>query len=119
MPQHVRRRTDLGAAVDEAVDLLAPRRERHRPVEAGDAARMKLVQLPGETDHGAPAERDDDGAGAETVDAAPAGPVEGRLALEVANLDLRERVPDERQRLDRAEQQDVPVLAAEEEPRPR
>ena len=45
-------------------------------------------------------------------------PVERRLALEEADLDLRERVPHERQRLDRAEQQDVAVLAAEHEPRP-
>ena len=43
----------------------------------------------------------------------------GRLALEETELDLRERVPHERQRLDRAEQQDVAVLAAEQQPRPR
>ena len=56
--------------------------------------------------------------GPRPVIAAPAGPVERRLALEEADLDLRERVPDERQRLDRAEQEDVAVLAAEHEPRP-
>ena len=46
-------------------------------------------------------------------------PVERRLALEEAHLDLRERVADERQRLDRAEQEDVAVLTAEHEARPR
>src|SRR5579884_2456338 len=60
---------------------------------------MELVELAGEADHRAAAERDDDRAGAEAVDAAPADPVERRLALEEAELDLRERVPDERQRL--------------------
>src|SRR6478672_9639729 len=116
--EHVGRGTHLRAAVDEAVDLLAPRGERHRAVEARDAARVELVQLAGEADHGAAAEGDDHRARAEAGDAAAAGPVERRLALEVANLDLRKRVPHERQRLDGTEQQDVPVLAAEQEPRP-
>ena len=80
---------------------------------------MELVQLAGEADHGAAAEGDDDRARPEAGDAAAADPVERRLALEEAQLDLRERVPHERQRLDRAEQQDVAVLAAEHEPRPR
>ena len=119
VPDHVGRRAHLGGARDEAVDLLAPRRERHRAVEHGDAARMQLVQLAGEPDHRAAAERDDDGARPETGDAALAEPVERRLALEEAQLGVRERVLDERQRLDRAEQQDVPVLAAEHQPRPR
>src|SRR6478609_2383826 len=116
--EHVGRGTHLRPAVDEAVDLLSPRRERHRAVEAGDTTRMELVQLAGEADHGAAAEGDDHRARAKAGDAAAAGPVERRLALAVANLDLRERVPHERQRLDRAEQQDVSVLAAEQEPRP-
>ena len=47
------------------------------------------------------------------------GPVERRLALEEADLGLRKRVLDERERLDGAEQEDVAVLAGEEEPRPR
>ena len=79
---------------------------------------MELVQLAGEADHGTAAEGDDDRAGTEAVDAAPAGPVERRLALEEPDLGLRERVPDERQRLDGTEQEDVAVLAAEQEPRP-
>src|SRR6476659_873387 len=94
--EHVGRGTHLRPAVDEAVDLLFPRRERHRAVEAGDTTRMELVQLAGEADHGAAAEGDDHRAGAETGDAAAACPVERCLALEVANLDLRERVPHER-----------------------
>ena len=57
--------------------------------------------------------------GAEADDAALADPVERRLALEEADLRVGERVPDERQRLDGAEQEDVAVLAAEHEPRPR
>ena len=51
--EHVGRRADLGRAGDEAVDLLAPRRERHRAVEHGDPAGMQLVQLSREPDHGA------------------------------------------------------------------
>ena len=117
--EHVGRRAHLGRAGDEAVDLLAPRRERHRAVQHRDLARMELVELAGEADHGAAAERDDDGSRPEPGDAALADPVERRLALEEANLHVRERVPHERQRLDRAEQQDVAVLAAEHEPRPR
>ena len=57
--------------------------------------------------------------GPSPVIAALADPVERRLPLEEAHLDLRERVPHERQRLDRAEQEDVAVLAAEHEARPR
>src|SRR5690242_21960933 len=50
--EDVGRRAHLRAAVDEAVDLLPPRRERHRAVEAGDATRVELVQLAREADHG-------------------------------------------------------------------
>jgi hypothetical protein len=119
VPEDVGRRADLGAAGNEAVDLLAPRRERHRPVEAGDGAGMQLVQLAGEPDHGAAAEGDDDGPRAQAGDRAAAGPVERRLALEEANLGPRKRVPNEWQRLDRAQQQDVPVFATQEEACPR
>ena len=58
--EDVGRGAHLGLAGDEAVDLLAPRRERHRAVETRDAARVELVQLAREADHGAPRERDDD-----------------------------------------------------------
>ena len=80
---------------------------------------MQLVQLAREADHRAAAEGHDDRAGAQAGDRAAARPIERRLALEEADLGLGKRVPDERQRLDRAEQQDVPVLPAEQEPRPR
>src|SRR5260221_2612520 len=58
--EHVGRRAHLCRTGDEAVDLLAPRRERHGAVENRNAARMQLIQLAAETDHGAAAERDDD-----------------------------------------------------------
>ena len=119
VPEHVGRRAHLRGARDEAVDLLAARRERHRAVEHGDAAGVQLVQLAGEPDHRLAAERDDDGARLQAGDAALAEPVERRLALEEAELRIGKRVLDERQRLDRAEQEDVAVLAAEHEPRPR
>src|SRR5262249_59042904 len=73
VPENVGCRTDLRAAIDEAVDLLPPRGKRHRAVEARDPARVKLVQLAGDADHSATAERDDHGAGTETVDAPAAG----------------------------------------------
>ena len=37
--EHVGRDADVGRAAEEAVDLLAARRERHRPVEHRDPAR--------------------------------------------------------------------------------
>src|SRR6266404_8373999 len=77
--EHVGRRAHLCRTGDEAVDLLAPRRERHRAVEHRDAAGVQLVQLAGEPDHGAAAERDDDRARAEPGDAALAEPVEQRF----------------------------------------
>src|SRR5437764_4448667 len=117
--EDVGRSADLRTSIDEAIDLLPPRGERHGAVETGDTTGMEPVQLARQADHGAATERDDHRAGAETVDSAPPGPVERRLPLEEANLDPRERVPDERQRLDGAEQQDVAVLAAQQEPCPR
>ena len=79
---------------------------------------LAAVQLAGEREHGAPAERDDNGARLEALEGDRPRPVERRLALEEADLGLRKRVLDERQRLDRAEQEDVPVLAGEQQPRP-
>ena len=117
--EHVRRRAHLRGARKEPVDLLAPRRKRHGSVQHGDLARMQQVQLAREPDHGATAERDDDSPRPKPNDPAPADPVERRLALEEPHVDLRERMPDERQRLDRSEQQDVAIIAAEHQPRPR
>jgi hypothetical protein len=119
VPQDVGGGADRCAAGDEAVDLLPPRRERHRAVEAGDCARVQLVQLAREADHRAAAEGHDDRAGAQAGDRAAARPVERSLALEEADLGLGKRVPHERQRLHGAEQQDVPVFAADQEARPR
>ena len=50
------------APLEEAVDLLAPRAERHRAVEHGDAARVEPVDLAREREHRLAAEGDDDGA---------------------------------------------------------
>jgi len=118
VPEHVGRGAHLCGAGDEAVDLLATRRERHCAVQHGDAAGMKLVQLARQPDHSLAAEGDDNRALLQAGDTALAEPVERRLALEEAKLRVGERVLDERQRLDRAEQEDVPVLAAEHEARP-
>ena len=96
----------------------ASRGERHRAVEDGDAARLPAVQLPGEREHGAAAEGDDDRPGLRLWKETRAGPVERRLALEEADLGVGEGVLDERQRLDGAEQEDVPVLAGEQQARP-
>ena len=60
VPEDVGRDADVGRAGQEAVDLLAPRRERHRAVEHGDPARVQPVHLAREREHGLAAERDDD-----------------------------------------------------------
>ena len=57
--EHVGSDADVRAAVEEAVDLLAPRRERHRAVEHRDPTRMQPVDLAGEREHRLAAERDD------------------------------------------------------------
>ena len=107
------------APVEEAVDLLAARRERHRAVEHRDAVGPEPVDLAGEREHGLAAERDDDRARRERPQLARADELERQLPLEDAELGVRERVPDERQRVERAEQEDVAVLAGEQQPRPR
>jgi len=118
MAEDVGRCAHLGGAGEESVDLLPPRRERHRPVQRGDAAGVQLVQLAGDADDCAAAERDDDRPRPQARDRLPPDPVERRLALEEADVRVRERMPDERQRLHRAEQQDVPVFPAEHQSRP-
>src|SRR5205807_681464 len=75
-------RADLRGAGEEAVDLLAARRERHGAVQHRGLAGMVLVQVAGEPDHGATTERDDDRARPQTGDAAAADPLERSLALE-------------------------------------
>ena len=78
----------VACAVHEALDLEPPRRERHRAVEHGDLPRLPAVQLAGEREHGAAAERDDDRAGPQALERDRARPVERRLALEEADLGL-------------------------------
>ena len=108
----------VACAVHEALDLEPARRERHRAVEHRDLPRLAAVELAGEREHRAPAERDDDRAGLQALERDRPRPVERRLALEEADLGLGKRVLHERERLDRAEQEDVPVLAGEQQPRP-
>ena len=118
VPEHVRRATDVGITVHEPLDLEPAGRQRHRAVEHGDLPRLPAVQLAGKCEHGAAAEGDDDGAATKALKRDRARPVQRRLALEEAHLGLRESVLDQRQRLDCAEEQDVPVLAREQQPRP-
>jgi hypothetical protein len=118
VPEHVRRAADVGLAVHEPLDLEPARSEWHRAVEDGDASRAAAVELAREREHGAPAERDHDRSRLQALERHLARPVERRLALEEADLGLRKRVLDERQRLDGPEQQDVLVLAREQQPRP-
>ena len=68
VPEDVGRAADVGLSADEAVDLEAARRERHRAVEDGDPARVPPVQLAREREHGAPAEGDDHRARAEALE---------------------------------------------------
>ena len=118
MPEHVRRDADVGGSREEAVDLLASRRERHRAVENGDAARMQSIHLPGEREHRAAAERDDDRARRQRPERPLADELERELPLEDLQLVLGERALDERERIDGAEKEDLAVLAGEQQPRP-
>ena len=82
-------------AGDESLDLLAPGRERHRPVENRDAARVQSVHLAREREHGAAAERDDDGSGCERPQCSRADELERELPLEDLQLVRGERAVDE------------------------
>ena len=104
--------------LEEAVDLLASRAERHGAVEDGDPVGVEPVQLPREREHRLAAERDDDRARRETAERALADELEREDPLEHLHLGLRERLQDERLCVERAEQEDVAVLAREQEPRP-
>ena len=57
--EHVGGDAHVGAALEEPVDLLAPRRERHRPVEHRYAARVQTVDLARQREHRLAAERDE------------------------------------------------------------
>ena len=67
---------DVGGAVQEAVDLDAPRRERHRAVEDGHSTWVAAGQLTGQGEHGAAAEGDDDRARLQAAEGDRARPVE-------------------------------------------
>ncbi len=116
--EHVGRDADVGGAREEAVDLLAPRGERHRAVEHGDATGMEPVHLTCEREHRATAEGDDDRARRERAKRALADELERELALEDLQLVPGERAVDERERVEGAEEQDLAVLAGEQQPRP-
>ena len=119
VPENVRRDTDIGGSGEEAVDLLASRRERHRAVENGDAARMQAIHLAGEREHGAAAERDDDRAWGQRPERPLADELERELPLEELQLVLGKRALHERERIDGAEKEDLPILAGQQQPRPR
>ena len=80
---------------------------------------MQPVHLAGEREHRAAAERDDDGAGRQRAERPLADELERELALEDLELVLREGAIDERERVERAEEEDLAVLAGEQQPRPR
>ena len=79
---------------------------------------MEAVQLAGEREHGLAAERDDDGSGREPAERALADELERQNPLEDLDLRLGERLQHERLGVERSEQEDVPELACEQEPRP-
>ena len=93
--------------------------ERHRAVEHRDLAGMEPVHLSREREHRAAAERDDDRSGRERAERPRADELERELALEDLQLVLGERPLHERERVERTEQEDLAVLACEQEPRPR
>ena len=117
--EHVGRHADVRAAVEEPVDLLAARGERHRAVEHRDPVGMQAVHLARQREHRLPAERDDDGPRRQRAELACADELERQLPLVDLELGVREGAPDERQRIERAEQPDVAILAGEEQLRPR
>ena len=118
MTEDVRRDAHLRGAVQEAVDLLAPGGERHRAVQHGDAVGSQPVDLAGQREHGSAAEGDDDRPRREPSQLACADELERELPLVDSELRVREGVTDERERVERAEQAEVPVLAGEQELRP-
>ncbi len=118
MPENVGRHTDLGGSREKAVDLLASRRKRHRAVEHRDASRMQAVHLAREREHRAAAERDDDRARGQRPQRPLAHELERELPLEELQLVLGERALHERERIDGAEEEDLSVLAREQQARP-
>ena len=118
MPEHVGRDADIRAAREEAVDLLASRRERHRPVEHRNAVGAEAVHLARQREHRPAAERDDDRSGRQRAELTGTDELEGQLSLVDAHLRVGESMPHERQCVERAEQSNMAVLAREEQLRP-
>ena len=104
--------------LEEPVDLLAPRAERHGAVEHRDAVGVQAVDLAREREHRLAAEGDDDRSRREAAERALADELERQHALEDLHLGLRERVQHERLGIERTEHEDVAVVAGEQEPRP-
>ena len=115
----VRSDAHVRLAREEAIDLLPPRRERHRAVEDGDAALVQAVDLACEREHRPARESHDDGSLRQRAKRLRADELERQLAVEDLQLAVRERAVDERERVERTEQEDLPVVAREEEARPR
>ena len=79
--EHVGRDADVRGARDEAVDLLAARRERHRAVEHRDPVGAQPVDLAREREDGLAAERDDDCPRGQRTELAGTDELEGQLPL--------------------------------------
>src|SRR5262245_26138083 len=119
MAEDIGRDADVRGAREKALDLLTSRRERHRAVEDGDPAGVDAVHLTCKREHGAPAERNDDSPGRERPEGSSSDELERQLALEDLQLVPWERAIDEWERIDRSQNEDLAVLAREEETRPR
>ena len=79
---------------------------------------MEPVDLAREREHRLAAERDDDGARRERAQRRAPTNSSGSIRSKTLHLGVGERVQDERLRVERAEQEDVAVLAREQKPRP-
>ena len=119
MPEDVGRDADLRGAGEEAVDLLAPRGERHRAVEHRNPVGLHPVDLTGEREHRLAAEGDENGAGGQSAKLPLADELERQLPLVHPELGVGKRAPHERERVERAEQPDVLVLPREQKLGPR
>ncbi len=119
VPENVGRDAHVRPTLEEAVDLLAARAERHGAVEDRDPTGMHAVDLAGEREHRLAAERHEHAPRCHGAQLHGADPLERELALEHLHLDPGKRLLDERQRVERAEQPQVAVLARQQQTRPR
>jgi hypothetical protein len=100
--EHVGRDADVGRAGHEALDLFAPRSERHRAVEDRDPLGVKPVDLTREREDGSSAERDHDRSGGQRAQRPLADELERELSLEHLELALGECAIHERKRVEGA-----------------